>query len=1218
MVAVTLIGAALGAAAGALGLVTATFAGSSILAGALLYGGLATASYFVQKAFAPKPPDPLDISHTGPQARNTVFDSTTAARWVLGRARTGGFLTWIHEEGENVFHMVITLSEGPCEALHACYVDGENINIVPGGTSYSGATAFLPGSSSDYRDKLELWFYSGGTRSGPPASLAAVDSSYWDSSHLGVGLCMVHVKLTQPNYGQGTRDVDYDARFWSQIPQINFVIDGLKITWPGQTTPVWTRNAAALRYWYETERLDRPSAGFDNSSVRAAVTTCGTRVGSGAGADIRYAIDGVITSDDNPRSILSDMDFAMQGFVSEVDGRLKFNPGRERANSEGTVLNVNSELITFQGARPAPALSERINAISMTLDQSSNHDWLSTDIEEVTDEASITRDGRKLTRNLATKRFITNPYTARRLMAIAIRRARASATYAYQLQPGNSFQNLNILPGTLVLLTDIARGLDNSRMMVIHQTLEKDWSVRLTMVETPTGIYADDSVVRPQKARSFSVARSYARPSAPAGVSISQQLSEAEDGTIRTRAVVSWNAVPFTTLVFVKKGAFEQEVQASGNSTTIDLPGQGTYAFTLQHRNARSIDGSITTGTLTVNWDDLTPPTPTLVSITAQGGNVQMVLGAVTRRDITSMAVRYNYSSNTSDNLAVITDTNWSSATDFGLLPVNRGASGRMYTTFQAPLTGRFRFSARYISRHSSESAAGDLGQHNLVAGQNFTWRGAWDNATTYIIGDLVSHDDSAWIAKAGNVNSEPASSSTDWDEFAAGGIAGQDGAPGRHGTDGVDGVGFRWRNVWDASTSYVVNDIVQDRGSAWICTVANTNSQPSGASQVWDLYAQKGEDGDDGSGFRWRGVWSNTVTYQVNDLVRHDGSAWVATTAGTNQTPATNSTFWNPFAVKGDAGARGADGADGARGAAGDGFQWRGEWDSTVTYVVRDIVHHNRGAWVAIAGNLNSTPASTSTDWDEFAQGGERGATGSAGSDGAGYQFIFRRTTTDTAPTTPTSTAAQRRSDTYVPTSWSDDPTGVDATNRFEWVSVRIGSSGAWGQFSSPSLWSRFATDGSTGARGAKGDKGDQGDTGATGARGATGDSGADGSGFEMVFRRNNSATAPAAIATTAAQRTTNDFVPSGWSDDPTGVTSTQQYEWVSIRTGTTGAWSEFSTPSLWAKFSEDGAAGADGAGYRWRGAWSNSTAYVINDIVRHDGKAWVCINAHTGDEPS
>ena len=276
-----------------------------------------------------------ETSGTGSQTRTVTIDSTTAARWVLGRARTAGFLTWVKEEGEDAIHIVYTLSEGPCQALHKVYIEGEDLNITEEGTTYSGATSFLPGSSSDYRGKVEFWFYSGDSRTGAPASLAAVDSSYWNSTHTGGNLCFVHAKYTQPNYGQGTQEVDYDTRFWTGVPQINFVLDGIKITWPGQTTPVWTRNAAAIRYWYETERLDRPSSAIDEASVRAAVTTCGTRVGSDRGTDIRFSIDGILTSDDRPSDILGEMDFAMQGFVFEQDGKLKMVPGREVPNSEG-------------------------------------------------------------------------------------------------------------------------------------------------------------------------------------------------------------------------------------------------------------------------------------------------------------------------------------------------------------------------------------------------------------------------------------------------------------------------------------------------------------------------------------------------------------------------------------------------------------------------------------------------------------------------------------------------------------------------------------------------------------------------------------------------------------------------------------------------------------------------------------------------------------------
>ena len=109
MVAVTLLGAALGAAAGALGLVGTTVAGSAILGGALIYGGLATVSHFAAKALAPPPFNPIQETESqsfGAQARRTVIESSISARWILGRARVGGFFTWYKEIGDDVAHFV--------------------------------------------------------------------------------------------------------------------------------------------------------------------------------------------------------------------------------------------------------------------------------------------------------------------------------------------------------------------------------------------------------------------------------------------------------------------------------------------------------------------------------------------------------------------------------------------------------------------------------------------------------------------------------------------------------------------------------------------------------------------------------------------------------------------------------------------------------------------------------------------------------------------------------------------------------------------------------------------------------------------------------------------------------------------------------------------------------------------------------------------------------
>lgn len=60
------------------------------------------------------------------------------------------------------------------------------------------------------------------------------------------------------------------------------------------------------------------------------------------------------------------------------------------------------------------------------------------------------------------------------------------------------------------------------------------------------------------------------------------------------------------------------------------------------------------------------------------------------------------------------------------------------------------------------------------------------------------------------------------------------------------------------------------------------------------------------------------------------------------------------------------------------------------------------------------------------------------------------------------------------------------------------------------------------------------------------------------------------------------NDYIPTGWSDHPMGVTNEYRCEYVCIRYNdpTTGLWKEFSTPTLWSKYGVDGRDG-DGVEY-------------------------------------
>ena len=183
-------------------------------------------------------------------------------------------------------------------------------------------------------------------------------------------------------------------------------------------------------------------------------------------------------------------------------------------------------------------------------------------------------------------------------------------------------------------------------------------------------------------------------------------------------------------------------------------------------------------------------------------------------------------------------------------------------------------------------------------------------------------------------------------------------------------------------------------------------------------------------------------------------------------------------------------------------------------------------------------------------------GEPGSDGKDGKDYEWIFARTSQYKAPAQPP-TAQQ---DDYIPSSsetsdgqvWTDDAVGPDSDTPYEWASKRVKVNGMWGKFTDPALWAKFSFDGAPGV---------------------------DGTDVEWIFKRTSSNTAP----NTPSGSDEDGYVPSGWTNNPTGPNSERPYEWTCVRYKTGGHWSGYSAASLWAKWSFDGADGVDGEGVEY-----------------------------------
>lgn len=180
-------------------------------------------------------------------------------------------------------------------------------------------------------------------------------------------------------------------------------------------------------------------------------------------------------------------------------------------------------------------------------------------------------------------------------------------------------------------------------------------------------------------------------------------------------------------------------------------------------------------------------------------------------------------------------------------------------------------------------------------------------------------------------------------------------------------------------------------------------------------------------------------------------------------------------------------------------------------------------------------------------------GDNGDKGVDGSTVEFMFKCSEDyNDKPTLPESQAN------WTPEydDWTDNPTGIDETNQCEWVITRtLLEDGSWSYWQGPTLWAKW------------------------------GEIGQDGAGVEYVYYLENTGVAPANPTPTDFetnpdyQNKTKEYQPAdkNWTDEPSGVGLTTQYEWVAVRKYRNNKWLAYSEPALWSHYGE-GTPGTNG----------------------------------------
>lgn len=107
----------------------------------------------------------------------------------------------------------------------------------------------------------------------------------------------------------------------------------------------------------------------------------------------------------------------------------------------------------------------------------------------------------------------------------------------------------------------------------------------------------------------------------------------------------------------------------------------------------------------------------------------------------------------------------------------------------------------------------------------------------------------------------------------------------------------FRYVGAWSNGTAYVQNNIVSYIVSGVTLLFIATSNPPTGTvptnTQYWRPLSVQGTPGESGPGLSYRQEWNSTTQYSVNDCVTYSGAVWMALQANQNSIPGQNESYW-------------------------------------------------------------------------------------------------------------------------------------------------------------------------------------------------------------------------------------------------------------------------------------------------------------------------------------
>jgi len=256
--------------------------------------------------------------------------------------------------------------------------------------------------------------------------------------------------------------------------------------------------------------------------------------------------------------------------------------------------------------------------------------------------------------------------------------------------------------------------------------------------------------------------------------------------------------------------------------------------------------------------------------------------------------------------------------------------TGRVYNTSNIALFGGQVYIC--ITPHTSTAFNTDVA--NWVQYSQFSnWNNAWSINSVYGLGDIVKYGGIVYRCTVNHTSASTLAAAADPETST--------GLEADLSKWTVVNSGIDYKGIWNTvngvvypggTVRYKLNDIVKYGANLWQCSAGHSSTATFNTSR-WNLWMP---------GQEYVSTWALTSSFQLGDVVTYGGYEYISNISNNiGNIPSTDSISWTLFTKN---------------------YNLRGAWNTSISYLVGDVVRKNGRLYIATFDNNNSDPSTVGT----------------------------------------------------------------------------------------------------------------------------------------------------------------------------------------------------------------------------------------------------------------